>query len=384
MAGMLETIFFVSLSITFVLILLLVSHFKGRLSALEQKTESMYEIINYVTKEITTMKLLMQQAISLPTMAFTQQSSGGAQAATTERTHSMDGCGLGEMKMKNQPTEFCIKKIVVSDDDDEDDNSSECESDDDSSDGEGDGEEKESSEDPCVSLKVYINRDNTENEWESSDVSRLIDAHMLSSEMPTRVIMRERNSDDEQQWQHHIHHQQIIGLMGGGGMDLGMPTMIVMNGPSASVFSVGTTSSQVEEIIDEDDVINEIENIIVDENETSESGNESDYDEEEDDYEEEPTNIPVFAETESAAAAVVVEELSLSLSEVPEPVAELVEVQQVSSVKEVVVSMEPENYSQMDLATLKRIANERGIAGQGNRKLKKVELIRMLEEKENA
>lgn len=55
-----ETIFFVSLGITFVLILLLVYHFKQRISAIEQKADTMLEIINNVVKEIYTLKNAQQ------------------------------------------------------------------------------------------------------------------------------------------------------------------------------------------------------------------------------------------------------------------------------------------------------------------------------------
>ena len=51
-----DTFFFISLGITFILILLLVFHFKQRMSDLEDKTETMFEIINNIVKEITSMK----------------------------------------------------------------------------------------------------------------------------------------------------------------------------------------------------------------------------------------------------------------------------------------------------------------------------------------
>jgi hypothetical protein len=51
-----ETFFFISLGITFVLILLLVYHFKQRLSAIEQKSDTMFDIINNVVQEISTIK----------------------------------------------------------------------------------------------------------------------------------------------------------------------------------------------------------------------------------------------------------------------------------------------------------------------------------------
>lgn len=51
-----ETSFFVSLGITFILILLMVYHFKERLSGLEQKGDTMFEIINNIVREMTNLK----------------------------------------------------------------------------------------------------------------------------------------------------------------------------------------------------------------------------------------------------------------------------------------------------------------------------------------
>jgi len=51
-----DTFFFISLGITFVLILLLVFHFKQQIVTLEQKNDTMFEIINNIVKELTSMK----------------------------------------------------------------------------------------------------------------------------------------------------------------------------------------------------------------------------------------------------------------------------------------------------------------------------------------
>jgi hypothetical protein len=56
-----ETFFFISLGITFVLILLLVYHFKQRLNSIEQKNGTMFDIINNIVQEITTMKKIFLQ-----------------------------------------------------------------------------------------------------------------------------------------------------------------------------------------------------------------------------------------------------------------------------------------------------------------------------------
>ena len=61
-----ETFFFISLGITFILILLLVYHFKQRLYNLEQKSNSMIYIINDLVKEFTTVKQLSNVMCSQP------------------------------------------------------------------------------------------------------------------------------------------------------------------------------------------------------------------------------------------------------------------------------------------------------------------------------
>jgi len=64
-----ETFFFISLGITFILILLLVYHFKQRLSAVEQKGDTMFDIMNNMVKEMGVIKTIVLQR-SPPTMPF--------------------------------------------------------------------------------------------------------------------------------------------------------------------------------------------------------------------------------------------------------------------------------------------------------------------------
>lgn len=80
MAGLfsfIESFFFLSIGITFVLILLLVYHFKQRLTLLEQKSETIVSIVNQLTHEMTYMKPMMSHTIH----------SGGDPSA--------QGCGQG-------------------------------------------------------------------------------------------------------------------------------------------------------------------------------------------------------------------------------------------------------------------------------------------------
>jgi hypothetical protein len=55
-----ETFFFISLGITFVLVLLLVYHFKNKISSLEKESTSLFEILNNVVKEMN----IFQHSIS--------------------------------------------------------------------------------------------------------------------------------------------------------------------------------------------------------------------------------------------------------------------------------------------------------------------------------
>ncbi len=59
--NMIETFFFISLGITFVLILMLVYHFKQRLSTIETETKTMFQIVNGVVKELSGIKLTTMQ-----------------------------------------------------------------------------------------------------------------------------------------------------------------------------------------------------------------------------------------------------------------------------------------------------------------------------------
>jgi hypothetical protein len=55
-----DTFFFISLGITFVLILLLVFHFKQRITSLEQKHDTMFEIVTNIVKQIRNMQTNIQ------------------------------------------------------------------------------------------------------------------------------------------------------------------------------------------------------------------------------------------------------------------------------------------------------------------------------------
>lgn len=71
--NILETFFFISLAITFVLIMMLVYHFKGRINVLEQKCDTMFDIMNNIVKELRTIKMNCNTSIpNNETMMFNQ------------------------------------------------------------------------------------------------------------------------------------------------------------------------------------------------------------------------------------------------------------------------------------------------------------------------
>ena len=93
-----DTFFFISLGITFILILLLVFHFKQQIISLEHKNDTMFEIINNIVKELTALKT-----------AFIQTSL----SRDNEFINTSVQCVPPKINVEN--------KIVISDSDDDDD-----------------------------------------------------------------------------------------------------------------------------------------------------------------------------------------------------------------------------------------------------------------------
>jgi len=111
-----DTFFFISLGITFVLILLLVFHFKQRISDLEDKTQTMFEIINNIVKELS----LVKNNCCCCNSRFTQ----------IPKENFMPfhlNCAPGIFSTQNE-------KIIVSDDEEEEEDEEDDEADDDADD----------------------------------------------------------------------------------------------------------------------------------------------------------------------------------------------------------------------------------------------------------
>ena len=124
-----ETFFFVSLGITFILILLLVYHFRQRFISLEQKCDTMFELINNIVTELNSERRSTHGfGVTSPPVLFYPEPDG----------HS----ALGGQAAKTEPFTDVDEDDDVSDDDDEDsdDEYSEDDEDEDDEDSEYDGE----------------------------------------------------------------------------------------------------------------------------------------------------------------------------------------------------------------------------------------------------
>jgi hypothetical protein len=158
-----DTFFFISLGITFILILLLVFHFKQRMTASEQKNDTMFEIINNIVQEITTIK---NSVIEQTTCVFKNPMN---------MMHGSNSCCLRSNDFVEQPVRlstasspsdsqpvFAANKIVVSDSDEEeedDDEDSEDEDSEEEDEDEDDEDSEEEDEEPTQGGVKIINVD---------------------------------------------------------------------------------------------------------------------------------------------------------------------------------------------------------------------------------
>jgi hypothetical protein len=145
-----DTFFFISLGITFILILLLVFHFKQQIVSLEHKNDTMFEIINNIVKEITYIKSAI---FSQPHYQVNDKDE--IINLTANEIHS-------KQNVEND-------KIIVSDDDydsdtesddDSDDGDDSDESDTETDDDSDDGDDSDDDRDECDDDIVDIEREN--------------------------------------------------------------------------------------------------------------------------------------------------------------------------------------------------------------------------------
>ena len=116
-----ETFFFFSLAVSFVLILLLVYHFKQRMVTLEQKSDTMVSIINDIAKELTYVRQISTNYMM--TSVSTGNVGGNSAYSFPPPFHQSNGHG-------------CSDRVEVDDSEDDDDDDEDDDDDDDDDDDE--------------------------------------------------------------------------------------------------------------------------------------------------------------------------------------------------------------------------------------------------------
>lgn len=119
-----ETFFFFSLAVSFVLILLLVYHFKQRMTTLEQKSDTMVSIINDIAKELTYVRQISTNYM----MTSVSTGSGSHAYSFPPPFHQSNGHGCSD-RVENASDD------ADDDADDDEDYSSDEDEDDDEEDG---------------------------------------------------------------------------------------------------------------------------------------------------------------------------------------------------------------------------------------------------------
>ena len=116
-----ETSFVISLGITFVLILLLIYHFKQRLTAAESKQDTMFEIINNLAQELNNLRGHMS-LLSRPSTPYPFSNINNEVKFTHENSQQNDEPDEGSEEYSNEDDDDeDDERIIVSDDEDDDD-----------------------------------------------------------------------------------------------------------------------------------------------------------------------------------------------------------------------------------------------------------------------
>lgn len=161
--GFIENFFFISLALVFVLVLLLVYHFKNRITVAEKKSESMYGLLTAVVKEIKTLRGMFGlgggSPAPVPQVNTNTSSQFEVKSKTTPEITSLSidaKPGLSSNELREVITLDFSKpenKIVVSDVEDEDSDDEEDEESDESSISDDDEGEDSDDDDDELSIK---------------------------------------------------------------------------------------------------------------------------------------------------------------------------------------------------------------------------------------
>ena len=185
-----DTFFFISLGITFVLILLLVFHFKQQITSLEHKNDTMFEIINNIVKELNFMKsgYLVNSA---------------QYHCQPLRQENDDAIIIQEQPFHSK--QYVENKIIVSDDDSyaNIEDSDEEDSDDEDSDDE-DSDNEDNSDDEVV----IVNEEDVDNKIKVINIE--LGENIEVNDIQTENEVENENDNEETQLEEHFENDTSI------------------------------------------------------------------------------------------------------------------------------------------------------------------------------
>jgi hypothetical protein len=162
-----ETFFFISLGITFILILLLVYHFKQRLSNLEQKSDTMLDIVNNVVKEMGVIKVLASSRPAHPLSAFmdNQRPLNDTFSKMSMNNIEVNEVNINEKDVSDVQEIHLAEPVEMDSEDEEEDSDDEAEYSDDE---EEDAEEEHDQDDE----KVVVSDDEEDEQAEEEEMEQ--------------------------------------------------------------------------------------------------------------------------------------------------------------------------------------------------------------------
>ena len=194
--NMIETFFFISLGITFVLILLLVYHFKHRLSTIETETKTMFQIVNGIVKELSGVKMsTIQIQNSLQDHYIQLNPDKYKQYTETLNNNGNYYENNKEENIYNDELSTDSSSYKYDDDDDDDD--------DDNNDDDNDNDDEESS---VVSNYSNIEKNNMINKVETTEDK----IKVVNIELTNEVDSVSENYNDETEEYNENEYTELI------------------------------------------------------------------------------------------------------------------------------------------------------------------------------
>jgi len=157
--NMLESVFFVTLGISCVLLMLLIYHFKQRLTKLEQSSETMFELLNNIVSELSGIK---------QTVINEQNPNAAGYSMMMHPTHKIP-VTLSDNESEENSLPELIENIQITKNNDEGDESEDESEEEDDSDDESEEEEEEEEDDSDDESEH--NETHNENESENKSIT---------------------------------------------------------------------------------------------------------------------------------------------------------------------------------------------------------------------